>query len=177
MATPVPTKEFLAEDHSSRLINVVIVFIILEVLFLVLFCISRYKAGTIKGIDTYLMIPAFIANVGMVVLGLRKTFSFYVQQFVAKLALFSLCEAWRPGAAYGGAIIWSNCYSTQTTAFYVLNPCGRYQSTEARHSLVLSSSLYHAKLPIRHVFYRTHNCRNCSHPFRCADGNVQAIRL
>jgi hypothetical protein len=74
MDSPAPTPEFLAQDRSSRLINVVIVFIILEVLFLVLFCISRYKAGTIKGVDTYLMIPAFIANVGMVVLGLRKSY-------------------------------------------------------------------------------------------------------
>jgi hypothetical protein len=72
MASPVPTKEFLAEDHGDRLINVVIVFIILEDLFLLLFCLSRYKAGTIKAIDTYFMIPAFIANVGMVVIGLRN---------------------------------------------------------------------------------------------------------
>ncbi|RDL32029.1 uncharacterized protein BP5553_09431 [Venustampulla echinocandica] len=54
--------EFLAEDQSERLIHVVIIFAILEVLFVSLFLFSRYKFGTLKGFDVYLMVPAFIAS-------------------------------------------------------------------------------------------------------------------
>ncbi|KAL8908906.1 MAG: hypothetical protein Q9171_005249 [Xanthocarpia ochracea] len=59
-----PTKNpfpavFLAESRSSKTLNVTVVFGILEVLFVGLFLTSKYKSKTFKGMDTYMMIPAF----------------------------------------------------------------------------------------------------------------------
>lgn len=65
--------EYLAEDQSARLIDVVIVFAVLEVLFVSLFLYSRYKFGTLKGFDVYLMVPAFIASYAHLALCVGKS--------------------------------------------------------------------------------------------------------
>lgn len=54
------TPEYLVADQSWRLIRVVIALAILEVLFVGLFFISRIRIGTANGLDTYLIVPAFL---------------------------------------------------------------------------------------------------------------------
>ena len=63
---------YLAESRSSKTLNVTVVFGILEVLFVGLFLTSKYKSKTFKGIDTYMMIPAFATCFSIIVVNLGK---------------------------------------------------------------------------------------------------------
>jgi hypothetical protein len=65
--------EYLAEDVGRRLTNVAITFGVLEVFFVGIFFTSRLKSRTANGMDTYLMLPAFIFCFGHVILDLRKS--------------------------------------------------------------------------------------------------------
>jgi hypothetical protein len=62
------TPEYLAEDQSGRLVRVAIAFAFLEVLFVILFFVSRIKIGTANGLDTYLIVPAFITTFSHLIL-------------------------------------------------------------------------------------------------------------
>ncbi|KAF4636448.1 hypothetical protein G7Y89_g1636 [Cudoniella acicularis] len=68
--TPPDLEAYLAEDSGSKIINVVIVFGVLEVLFVWLFWAARVRMGTARGMDTYLMIPAFILAFANLVIGI-----------------------------------------------------------------------------------------------------------
>ncbi|KAF2634730.1 hypothetical protein P280DRAFT_463091 [Massarina eburnea CBS 473.64] len=62
------TQEYLAENISHRLLIIASVFIPLEIVFFVLFYVSRYLAKTLKGWDVWLLIPAgFLFNIGLCV--------------------------------------------------------------------------------------------------------------
>ena len=54
------TPEYFAANESWKVTNTVIALAVLEVLFIVLFFFSRIRIGTANGLDTYLMVPAFI---------------------------------------------------------------------------------------------------------------------
>ncbi|TVY84800.1 hypothetical protein LSUE1_G000829 [Lachnellula suecica] len=57
--------EYLAENNSKSLLTVVVLFAVLEVLFISLYFISRIRSPAKFGLDTYLMIPAFFTAFSM----------------------------------------------------------------------------------------------------------------
>ncbi|KAL8863087.1 MAG: hypothetical protein Q9178_000461 [Gyalolechia marmorata] len=61
---------FLAESRSSKTLNVTVVFGILEVLCVGLFLTSKYKSKTFKGMDTYMMIPAFATCFSIIIVNI-----------------------------------------------------------------------------------------------------------
>ena len=56
--------EYLAEDRSRVLVNLVIAFAILETLFFVLYVTTRLMSRNANGWDFYLMMPAYLAAMG-----------------------------------------------------------------------------------------------------------------
>lgn len=73
---------YLLQDRSSQTTNVTIVFGILEVLFVGLFFISKYKSKTANGMDTYLMLPAFLTCFSTIVINISQE-----EQFEAQLKM------------------------------------------------------------------------------------------
>jgi hypothetical protein len=65
--------EYLAEDQSHKLLIVAILFLVLEFLFIGIYFTSRFTTNTPHGIDTYLMIPAFLTCISHPIIGLRKS--------------------------------------------------------------------------------------------------------
>lgn len=63
---------YLAENRSAQTTNVTIVFGIVEVFFVGLFFISKYTNKTANGMDTYLMLPAFLMCFSTIILNLSK---------------------------------------------------------------------------------------------------------
>lgn len=59
---------YLAEDRSQQLLNVAIVFGVLETVFIVLFFTARVISKTAKGVDIYLMLLAYLACFSHVIL-------------------------------------------------------------------------------------------------------------
>lgn len=66
------TPEYLAENRSSQTTNVTIVFGVLEVLFVGLFFLSKYKSKTANGMDAYLMLPAFLTCFITIIVNISK---------------------------------------------------------------------------------------------------------
>ncbi|KAF4634933.1 hypothetical protein G7Y89_g3164 [Cudoniella acicularis] len=58
--TQVFPPEYLAENRSHSLLVVAVLFIVLETLFISLFFTSRFRGNVPWGMDSYLMVPAFI---------------------------------------------------------------------------------------------------------------------
>lgn len=63
---------YLSENRSSQTTNVTIVFGVLEVFFVGLFFVSKYMNKTAKGIDTYLMLPAFLMCFSTIIINISK---------------------------------------------------------------------------------------------------------
>ena len=68
--------EYLAEDRSRVLLNLVIAFIVLETTFFTLFMTARYMNRTLNGWDVYFMIPAYLAAMGHCIVAPSKYPSF-----------------------------------------------------------------------------------------------------
>lgn len=60
-STKIGSPEYMAADRHQQLLNVTLVFAVLEILCISLYFISKFKSKQRFGLDTYLMIPAFIA--------------------------------------------------------------------------------------------------------------------
>lgn len=71
--TTVYTPEYLAENRSDQLLDVAIAFMILETLFVGLYFFSKFKNQTFHGLDTYLMLPAFLCVVSNPINAFRKS--------------------------------------------------------------------------------------------------------
>jgi hypothetical protein len=67
--------EFLAQDRSQRVVNVSIIFGVLETIFVFLFFFSRYKNRIGSVVDTYLMVPAYLTAFSHIILCNRKPLS------------------------------------------------------------------------------------------------------
>ena len=52
--------EFLAEDRSRETINITIIFLILETFIVCIFFAARYRSKPLKGLDFYLIRPAYL---------------------------------------------------------------------------------------------------------------------
>lgn len=57
---------YLAENRGQELLDIAIVFAVLETLFIVLYFASRFVGKTIKRIDVYLMLPAYIMCISQI---------------------------------------------------------------------------------------------------------------
>ncbi|KAF4633433.1 hypothetical protein G7Y89_g4685 [Cudoniella acicularis] len=61
--------EFLAADRSGRLLSVSIAFGVLEIIFVSLYFYSHLMNKTSRGLDTYIMVPAFLCVFGNAISG------------------------------------------------------------------------------------------------------------
>jgi uncharacterized membrane protein YadS len=66
--------EYLAANHSKKLIDVAIIFMVLETLFFALFLVARFKNKTLKCMDVYFMIPAYAFCFSLTIMALRKSY-------------------------------------------------------------------------------------------------------
>jgi hypothetical protein len=66
------TQAYLAEDRGWELIQVAIIFAVLETLFLCLFFASRALNKTLNGLDVYFIPPAYIFCFSHVIMAIRK---------------------------------------------------------------------------------------------------------
>lgn len=69
--------EYLAEDNSQQLINVIIAFGILETVFLALFIWARSIAKTLNGIDFWLIPAGYLACFSHVITIFSSSSLFY----------------------------------------------------------------------------------------------------
>jgi hypothetical protein len=72
-STTVYSPEYLAEDRSARLMSIAITFGILETMFVSLYFCSKFKNKTVHGLDTYLMIPAFLCALSNPIMAFRES--------------------------------------------------------------------------------------------------------
>jgi len=74
--TTVYTPEYLAADRSGQLMRVAIVFAILEIMFVGLYFYSKLKNKTAHGLDTFLMLPAFLCVFSNPINAFRKSLTY-----------------------------------------------------------------------------------------------------
>jgi hypothetical protein len=67
------TPEYMAADHSRKLINVAVTFAVLETFFFVLFLAARFKSKTLRCLDVYFMVLAYPFCFSLTVMALRRS--------------------------------------------------------------------------------------------------------
>jgi hypothetical protein len=67
------TPEYLSADHSGRLVNIAVIFAILETVFFGLYLVARFRSRSLKSLDVYFMVLAYPFCFSLTVMALRKS--------------------------------------------------------------------------------------------------------